>query len=138
MLVLVVWFICAPASAQEPPSGAMLERDGVVGVWLPEAAHRLVLADLKELPLQRKRVKLLEKELRLKDANLTDLRIGNAIVAQAKNEAKAALGAAVRGKREAEADRDAWHRARLLWAGIGVVGGIVIMVAVAKLMEAGK
>jgi hypothetical protein len=115
-----------------------MEKDGVEGVWLPLEAHRLILADLRALPDIRKRVTLLEQKLTLQKANLTDLRIGNAIAAQAKNEAKAALGAAVRGKREAEADRDAWHRSRLLWAGVGLVGGIALAIVAAKLMEAAK
>jgi hypothetical protein len=54
---------------------------------------------------------------------------------EAERRATDALGAAVRGRREAEEDRDAWHRSPLLWAGIGVVLAVVVEVTAVWLLD---
>ena len=137
-IMLTITLRSLPAIAQDAPQGAEVVRDGVEGVWLPKAAHRLILGDLRVCREQGTRIKLLEQKLSLQSANMNDLRIANALAVQAKNEAMGALGAAVAGKRKAEADRDAWHRSRLLWAGIGVVGGVAVTIAITALVTRAK
>ncbi len=125
----------ASASAQEPRRGFVLEHDGQPGIWLSLDAHRLMLADLKELPEQRKRVVLLEKKLQLREADIADLRALNEVAEKATEKATGALTAAVRGKREAEESRDAWHRNRLLWFGIGFASAFIVSYAVIKIID---
>lgn len=132
--LLTLLSISPPARAQAAPEWAKLTVDGVEGIWIPSTAHRLILADLREIPEQRTRVKLLEEKLSLQTGNLKDLRLAVAVTTEARKEAVGALGAAVRGKREAEEDRDSWLRSPVLWAGIGLAGGIAITVAVGFLV----
>ncbi len=133
-LLLALLFISVSTAAQTAPEWAKLTVDGVEGIWMPSTAHRLILADLREIPEQRRRVKLLEEKLSLQTGNLKDLRLAVAVATEARKEAVGALGAAVRGKREAEEDRDSWLRSPVLWAGIGLAGGIAITVAVGFLI----
>ncbi len=113
-------------------------------VCLPVKAHRAILADILELRGDpdkpestglRGRVGLLDTELGLQRAQVVDLRLAKDLAVQAKETAQGALTAAAAGQRRAEESRDAWYRAPALWLATGVLGSLVIALAVDKIQE---
>lgn len=111
-------------------------------ICLPLEAHQAILLDLRELQGDgspdsglRARVRLLGRQLVLQDTQLRDLALAKDLAVQAKDTIEGSLGAAVRGKREAEESRDAWHRSPVLWFAVGVVGALAVAIAVDKIQE---
>lgn len=98
---------------------------GAEGFWFPSDAARCTLGRLELLPELLVYVGLLEERQTLTDARERLLRQETELAAAEADEATGALEAAERGRRQAEEDRDAWHRSRLLWA---IVGGITVVV----------
>jgi len=148
-LGLVVLFLVLPAraGAQElpPPEAveapcvpeleanrrATIEHGGAVGLWFHADLARCMLGRLELLPAYARHVRLLEERIAL--AGERDLLREHEVelATSEADSARAALEAAVRRAREAEADRDAWWRHPALWAGVGVVLVIVLEVVAA-------
>jgi len=133
-----IFATCAPVYAQagDIGTGVVLEHEGQRGIWLPLESHRLVLADLKALAETRTRVRLLEDKLVLREQQAVDLRAAADASEGMAKAATATLSASERRVREVEAERDAWHRAPLLWLGVGLVGGLGLALVAAKLAQA--
>lgn len=134
--MLLVLAVASPARAAnaDPPAQ----------VCLPAVAHQKILADLLELrgdPDKPESTGLRGRVLKLdvlavkQTAQIVDLQLAKGLAVSAKEVAESAIEAAVRGKRAAEKERDAWHRAPTLWLAIGVVGALVIAVTVDKIQE---
>lgn len=146
-LAVAVIFIAAcvplPAVAQDGiAKGTVVEHEGQRGIWLSLESHRLVLADLRELHGTaekpgglRARVRLLEDKLILRAEQMTDLRLAATHSKDMATAATTALSASERRVREVEEERDAWHRSPLLWAGVGLLGGLGLALAAAKLAQ---
>jgi hypothetical protein len=141
---VAVIFFCAcvpmPALAQEPDIGSLakgvvLEHEGQKGIWLSLDAHRLVLADVKVLGKTRTRVRLLEDKLVLREEQMGDLRLAASHSKDMATAATTALSASERRVRETAEERDAWHRAPLLWLGVGFLAGLGAALAAAKLAQ---
>jgi hypothetical protein len=66
------------------------------------------------------------------------LRTSLDLAVESRDQAVGAIEAAVRGRREAEESRDAWHRSRVLWFGLGFVAALAVTYGAVKLIEAGK
>ena len=89
-------------------------------VCLPVEAHRLVLADLKELPPLRERVTLLDQKLSIQAENITDLKTARDFAVQAKEESQKAHAAQVKLTREAREEQDAWYRSAFFQIPLGM------------------
>lgn len=137
LIVFVLAFVIASA-----PTLAHAAEDKPVCIEL--SVHRRIAADLLELrgdpdkPKStglRGRVILLDKLEVKQKWQIADLKLAKGLAVSAKEVAQAAIAASVRGKREAEEERDAWHRSPTLWLAIGVFGALVIAVTVDKIQE---
>lgn len=128
VMLLVSLLAPLPAQTQDKP-----EPEGQV--CLPLLAHQNIIVDLRELKPCRKRVRLLEDKLQLQVEQIADLALAQGLAVQAQETATTALTAAVRGKREAEESRDAWHRSRALWLTVGFVAGIAMAIVAAKIVK---
>ena len=136
ILALVVGLTLVSSVARaEKPKGVVLVHEGETGIWLGLTAHQGILADLKELRIRRTEVELLAQKAAIRDAQLTDLRLAEALASKAQETSAKALSAAVRGKREAEEARDAWHRSPMLWTGVGVVLTLATVFATAQIAK---
>lgn len=108
---------------------AMLDLDGVAGLWLHHEVARCMLARYALLAPFARYVRLLEQRVQLTDER-DELRQREVdLAAEEAQLARDALEAAVRARREAEEARDAWYRHPALWTAIGVVlaGGLVVV-----------
>lgn len=128
VMLLLALLSPLPAQAQDEP-------DKAGQICLPLLAHQNIIADLRELKPCRGRVKLLEDKLTLQADQIADLELAQGLAVQGQELATGALTAAVRGKREAEESRDAWHRSRALWLVVGVIAGIAITIVAAKVVK---
>jgi hypothetical protein len=138
LAALLILFIATAAKAENQVNGVALEYQGKPGIWLSLEKHRLILADARQFPKYRERVALLESKLALSAANKADLRTSLDLAVESRDQAVGAIEAAVRGRREAEESRDAWHRSRVLWFGLGFVAALAVTYGAVKLIEAGK
>lgn len=98
-----------------------LEHEGEAGFWFPSATTRCMTERLRLLPIYVRRIHLLQERLTLTDSREDLLREQLVFAIQAEETAVGALEAAIRGKREAEEERDSWRRSRALWFTIGAV-----------------
>lgn len=124
--------LAAPASAQDCPAqvehpGEALVLRGDPGQWFHREVARCLLADVEELRLLRQRVGLMDERLRIRDEQLAAMREAVDLSIQAEQRSSGALEAAVRRAREAEEDRDAWHRSPLLWGAVGLASGFALV-----------
>jgi hypothetical protein len=100
---------------------AVLEHEGAMGIWFELEVARCMLGRLSALPLYAQRVSLLAQRLQLSDERHQLMQRQVELANQATEAAEGALEAAVRGRRQAEEERDAWYRHPLLWVVVGVV-----------------
>jgi hypothetical protein len=135
-VLLFVLSIPAIASATDQVQGKELEYEGTQGIWFSLETHRLILADVRQVPKLRERVTLLEQKLALQGANIADLQLSRDLAVQSRDVAVGAVEAAVRGRREAEESRDAWHRSRVLWFTLGFVAAAALTYGAVRIMEA--
>ena len=136
LIVFLLVLSAATASAQNIPKGQALEYEGEQGIWFSLETHRLILADLRELPALRSRVTLLDSKLALQAAQIADFRASVELAVQSRDQAVGALEEAVRRRREAEENRDAWHRSRVLWFGVGFVAALALTYGAVRAVEA--
>lgn len=126
---------CAP-EIPEDQRRALIERDGQAGIWFHIDLARCMLARLAVLPEYAQHVRLLEERLTLGgeraflEARRADLAVGEA------NVATEALEAAVRARRRAEEDLNAWYRHPALWAVVGLVLGVTLVALSAYVLDA--
>lgn len=139
---LIVSLLAVVSALAAPRAWAQDAQTPAQGVCLPLEAHQAILADLRELRGDgspnsglRARVRLLDLKLELQADQLRDTALAKDLAVQAKEAIEESLEAAVRGKREAEEARDAWHRSPVLWLGIGVLGSLAVAIAVDKIQE---
>ena len=111
----------------KPRSHVVMEYDGVRGAWFSESALRLIMRDKAELIERRKAdadtlklVELHEQRVELCQATVTQADI-------ARVAATSALDAAVRRATLAEQRADEWTRSPLLWAGVGVMATVAVV-----------
>ena len=110
----------------DPPAAVPLDRDGVPGVWMPEAMSRKVLADVEELRVRRAEVDLCRKRAALHDDRIKVLSKALDHSKQATATARGELDRAIRLRAQAERDRDGWLAGMpWLWGPVGVVLGVV-------------
>ena len=108
---------------------AVVEHRGQSGFWFRRDVALEMLADLQELPLQRRMVSLMERELSIRGRQVERLREMVSLERTAVDRALEGLQAAARRASEAEASRDAWWRHPAFWVGLGVVFTVVLEVA---------
>lgn len=137
-ICLGVLLVTTTVNAENLPQGHKLEYEGETGIWFSLETHRLILADVSQLPVLKQRVSLLDRKLALESAQIADLRLSVDLAVQSRDQAVGAVEAAVRGRREAEESRDAWHRSRVLWFGLGFVAAVAMTYGAVRLMEARK
>lgn len=104
---------------------------GAEGHWMPSETARCLLGRLELLPELLVYVGLLEQRQALTDARERLLRQETELAEAEAQMATGALEAAVRARRHAEEDLDAWYRSPALWAAVGALGvALVEVVAV--------
>lgn len=138
VVMLSVLMATTIVNAESLPQGYSLEYEGKQGIWFSLETHRLILADVSQLPALKQRVSLLDRKLALEGAQIADLRLSVELAVQSRDQAVEVVEAAVRGRREAEESRDAWHRSRVLWFGLGFVAAVAMTYGAVRLMEARK
>lgn len=94
--------------------------------WFPAPIVHCLVQRLELLPLYAERIQLLEHRLELTELQLFKRAEIVDLARQEADAARNALDEAERLRREAEEDRDAWHRSPLLWAGVGVAAVIIL------------
>ena len=146
-LLLLLW--AAPAQAQELPDlelpcapdvielrRAAISHEGQPGLWWHREVARCMAGRLMALPQYVERIRLLETQLTIAGER-EGLVHRQALLAE--QEAAAAVGAleaAVRGRREAEEDLNAWYRSPILWVVVGAA--VVIILEVVAVWAFGK
>lgn len=124
-----------PGVAHAVPERKVLSVENTQGVWFRQDVADRLLGDFKQATELRDkyaaRVTLLEQKLEIRGEELA-LHVRMRELAEA-GEAKAvgALSAAIQARRMAELDRDAWHRNRGLWFGVGVLATAIAVVTTA-------
>lgn len=143
MSFLVASLVCSAALAQahDTTKAFTLEVEGVKGTWFPSELARKTLAQIEELRELRVTADaqdslILNKNERLSIKDQRILQVQEALVLAETGEARmvSVVTAAVRGQREAEEARDAWHRSPTLWFSAGAamvialeLGALVIL-----------
>lgn len=122
-VVFLSVFLTFPAFAAE---SVALEYQGVPGFWFPEATADLMLADLSELQVLRKKVSLLEEGLSLRDGSIALLKKDSEVSQQIAEKWKKSfdeqlsINESQRVEFRKEVSRlDAWYRAPVLWFSVG-------------------
>jgi len=118
---------CAPEVSEDAPRRLVLQAPtGAQGLWFHLSVARCLLGRVEALSASQRQLSLLEDRLTLSDER-DALRLRQ--VALAAEEAEAASGAleeAVRGRRQAEEDLNAWYRHPALWFTVGAVVVVVL------------
>lgn len=110
----------------EPPGVEPLEREGEAGFWFPEAIARRALADVEELRVRRAEVELCRKRAELHDERVKALDKALTESKRATATARGELDRAIRGREEAERERDGWFAGKpWFWGVVGVAVGAV-------------
>ena len=121
----VVLLQVSPAWA-EPPGVQPLEKDGEPGLWFPETIARRVLADVEELRVRRAEVDLCRKRAELHTERVAALDKALTESKRATATARGELDRAIRGREEAERERDGWFAGKpWFWGVVGVAVGAV-------------
>lgn len=122
-VVLFFVFLSLPVAASE---SVVLEYQGVSGFWFPENTADLMLSDLAELQVLRKKVSLLEEGLSLRDGSILLLKKDAEVSQQIAEKWKASFDTQLNVNEEqrlefrTEVSRlDAWYRAPVLWFSVG-------------------
>lgn len=123
---------CAPQVTAN--RSAAISNGGESGVWFHRAVADCMLGRLQLLPLYASRIRLLEERLTISDDRhlLQVQQVG--LAERAASIAEAALEAALRRASNAEAERDAWHRAPLFWFIIGIATTAILGIVIAVLV----
>lgn len=95
--------------------------DSVRARWFPTDIIRCMTTRATMLPLYAANVQVLEHRVQMLDDRVVNLLRQVASAEEGEIVAVLAVDAAVRGQREAEESRDAWHRSRALWFALGAV-----------------
>jgi len=106
-----------------------LQYSGVSGIWFPRRSALSLLADSRELRIQRRFVLLQGEELQLIRIQMNRLREIADMERNMFESANALAESAERRALEAETSRDAWWRHPALWVAVGVVITILLEVA---------
>ena len=117
---------CAPEVQEN--RRAVVEHSGQPGLWFQREVARCLLNRVAVTVPLAERVYLLTQENERKDRR-HEFQLE--VTSQAEEGEQAAVGAveaAVRGRREAEEERDAWYNSKGLWVGIGAVVTIILEV----------
>lgn len=118
------------ASDTPEPRRARLTYGEAPGWWFHRDLAVCMIDRLEALPLYAERVRLLEQRLVLSDERAALQARQVALAEEGEQTAVDALEAAVRARRQAEEDRDAWFRHPAFWAVLGAVI-VVVLEAVA-------
>jgi len=119
---------CGDTTGHTAPRRASVTHEGEAGVWFRLDVARCLLGDVTELRLVRERVGLLDARLEIREEQITLTREALDLGRRAEERATGALEAAVRGRREAEEERDAWWRSPILWFAVGAVVTVALEV----------
>jgi len=119
--------LCSATALADPPAAAVpLEHEGVPGVWLPEAISRQVLADVEELRVRRAELELCHKRDEVQVARVKALTKALDAAKKSAAASQTVVDVAVRGREQAERDRDGWFAGKpWVWGPVGVVIGVV-------------
>lgn len=119
-----------------------LEVQGAKGTWFPSDMTRKMLAKIEQLKAldvtiaeQDALITTRDEQLVVKDQRIVQVKEALQLSIQAEARMAAVVLAAVRGQRQAEDDLDAWYRSPGLWAGIGVLGVVILEVGVLVLYK---
>lgn len=125
----------APCAPEVTLRRAELEHEHQPGIWFHRDVARCILRDLATLERYRLLVRDLELRINASDALVDIVTEAGRVADEAREHAEEALQAAVRGRREAEEARDAWHRSRALWFAVGVVVSVAAGVGLAYIVD---
>ncbi|RLB42420.1 MAG: hypothetical protein DRH30_04820 [Deltaproteobacteria bacterium] len=95
--------------------------DSVRARWFPADIIRCMTIRTTRLPLYAARVQVLDHRIVILSDRVVNLQRQADSAEEGEIVAVLAVDAAVRGQREAEESRDAWHRSRALWFALGAV-----------------
>jgi hypothetical protein len=126
---------CAP-DVPEELRRATIERNHAIGVWFHADLARCMLTRLQMLPAYARSLQLLEQRVTLSDERDQLRQREVSIATEQATVANNALEAAVRRAQAAEAERDAWYRAPLLWFVLGSLFLGALLGGVAGVAEA--
>lgn len=125
---------CAP-TVPEDSRRALMARGNLQGVWFHADLARCMLERLQLLPAYARQVHLLEQRVTLSNERDALRQREIDLASQQVTTATGALDAAIRAQHNAEAERDAWYRAPLLWFGVGAVLAIVLIVVAGAVLH---
>ncbi len=127
-LVTILMMLCIlyvpRLSVADDASSQLLEHEGSVGFWFPEVKATKMLGELREIPLLRQKITLLDEKLKLKDSTIAllreDVKITEQIAGKWESAFKSALGATSACEEKLER-KDSWFKSPALWFGVGFV-----------------
>lgn len=119
-----------PANVAPEPDKAEQDYKGVHGVWFHLEVARCLAGDVKELAkLRADTIPKLELRIKETDEAMALIREQLKLSVAEGQAASKAIEAAVRGRREAEEDMNAWYRSATFLIGMGVLATVVVEVA---------
>lgn len=125
------------ALADPPPVAVTLEHEGAAGVWLPENMAREILADAEELRVRRSELDVCYRKSEVQSERIKTLTNMHDAAKATADAASEQLDRAVRGREQAERDKDGWLAGKpwLWWLIGGAVGAVVTAVVVVKVTD---
>jgi len=118
---------CVAPEALEGPRRRATEQDGVVGFWFRRDVALHMICELRVAEQLRPRVRLLERQLEIRDAQVERLRQMYDLAAEGEERALGVVDTAQRDARRAREELDAWYRHPILWTVVGIaLGGFAV------------
>lgn len=125
---------CAPEV--EVQRRAILDYNGIKGIWFQYNVSLCMLDRLAMLPKLTERLVLLEDRKAADDKLIAAQDEINKVSIQARVEAESVLNKAIQGRKEAEDKLDSWARSPLLWIGVGVGSTVILLISGAVFLNA--
>lgn len=113
-----------------------LEYKGAPGQWFPVAMSKAILADVKELRIQRKKLQLIDIKFERKDVEIDILEMKLANADEQAEIAEEGLDVISARVLDLEDEMNNWTRNPALWVAVGAVGLLVVEIAAVLLFRA--
>jgi hypothetical protein len=119
--------LCMPTSAFAQERPVPMRVNGEPGLWFPLEQAREVIAGEAERQSLLRRVSLLDETLTLAHQEIDALRLANAST----DAARQMLGEQLAEAQRRAQDATAWYRDPVLWGGLGLAVGIILVTVIA-------
>jgi len=132
VLIFLTAFLSFPSMAlgeESSPQPVAIEHQGIRGFFFSRDIALRMLADLRELPLRVREIRILEEELEIRAGQISRLREMVSLEREATERALGGIDTAMNRAREAENLMRVWWRSPAFWLGVGIVATLALEIA---------